>query len=185
MPVKVAIIVKGGPTANVYFSGCEECLSEGSEMWDKISAPINPNNGRPYGLSNITFCYDLCEEEDLIVAIKSFYYNSLGEEVYCLSSGPSAYPGSSEWCRKMGYRPYEAGTFDMVIPGTTDKIGQATVEADGDVTVKMDGGLVLNATYVFVGTLEDLTNISGCPVYTSWPSELVDGNSQTVEASQF
>lgn len=57
VPVKIAIIVKGGNEANVYFSGCDECLTEGSGL----SAPINPNNGKPYGLSNITFCYSICE----------------------------------------------------------------------------------------------------------------------------
>lgn len=60
VPVKVAIIVKGGPNASVYFEGCDECLTSGTNL----SAPINPNNGKPYGLSNITFCYSLCEPEN-------------------------------------------------------------------------------------------------------------------------
>lgn len=57
VPVKLAVIVKGGNTANVYFAGCNECLTSGTAL----SAPVNPNNGKPYGLSNITFCYSLCE----------------------------------------------------------------------------------------------------------------------------
>jgi len=173
-----AVIVKGSSAANVYFY-------PGGTLGDSgLAAPIN-SSGTPAGLSNLTFCYILCEEEENIIAIKSWYYNAQGAHVYCLSSGPSAFPGSSDWCWNLGYQDYTPGTFDMVIPGTTTKVGQATVESDGDVTVKMDGGLILDATYVFVGTMEDLTNISGCPVYTSWPSELVNGNSQTVEASQF
>ena len=68
VPVKVAIIVKGGPNANVYFSGCDECLTGGTGL----SAPINPANGKPYGLSNITFCYSICEEmPELVVGFKS------------------------------------------------------------------------------------------------------------------
>ena len=59
VPVKIAIIVKGGNDANVYFEGCDQCVTEGSGL----SAPVNPNNGKPYGLSNITFCYSLCETE--------------------------------------------------------------------------------------------------------------------------
>jgi len=60
-PVKIAIIVKGGNGANVYFSGCEEdCVTQGSGF----SAPVNPVNGKPYELSNVTFCYTLCEEEE-------------------------------------------------------------------------------------------------------------------------
>jgi hypothetical protein len=57
VPVKIAVIVKGGNNAAVYFSGCDNCVTEGSGL----SAPINPKNGKPYGLSNITFCYSTCE----------------------------------------------------------------------------------------------------------------------------
>lgn len=59
VPVKIAVIVKGGNGAAVYFSGCEDCLTEGKNL----TAPINPNNGKPYGVSNVTFCYTVCEEE--------------------------------------------------------------------------------------------------------------------------
>lgn len=66
--VNIAVIVKGGPNANVYFSNCEDCKTTSGSV--KLSAPINPNNGKPYGLSNITFCYSLCE--DLVVGFKSY-----------------------------------------------------------------------------------------------------------------
>jgi hypothetical protein len=45
------VIVKGGPNANVYY-GDEEFWGVG------FHAPINPNNGRPYGLSHVEFCWD-------------------------------------------------------------------------------------------------------------------------------
>jgi len=47
-----AVIVKGGPTANVYRADGE--LTSGTGL----HAPINPDNGRPYGLSHLEFCSD-------------------------------------------------------------------------------------------------------------------------------
>jgi hypothetical protein len=57
----LSIIVKGGPNANVYTYTSEDNLSGDFGL----TAPINPNNGRPYGLSNLTFCYDAepCDDE--------------------------------------------------------------------------------------------------------------------------
>ncbi|HEV2813224.1 MAG TPA: hypothetical protein VGW10_08240, partial [Solirubrobacteraceae bacterium] len=47
-----AVIVKGGPNANVYRYSPE------ATSGDDLHAPINPSNGKPYGLSHISFCYD-------------------------------------------------------------------------------------------------------------------------------
>ena len=47
------VIAKGGPRANVYTYPLESTGDTG------LSAPINPANGRPYGLSHISFCYDV------------------------------------------------------------------------------------------------------------------------------
>jgi hypothetical protein len=77
VPVKVAIIVKGGPAAQVYFEGCDECVQKGSGL----SAPINPNNGKPYGLSNITFCYSICETDDKCET--AFAAKTVPSYVYC------------------------------------------------------------------------------------------------------
>ena len=75
-PISVAIIIKGGPKANVYFEGCDVCKS-GSGTTELLSPPLNPNSGKPYGLSNITFCYNLCTPPPpppttKIIALKSF-----------------------------------------------------------------------------------------------------------------
>jgi hypothetical protein len=45
------VIVKGGPNANAY-------ISDEMHAGVRFSAPINPNTGRPYGLSHIQFCWD-------------------------------------------------------------------------------------------------------------------------------
>jgi hypothetical protein len=47
------VIVKGGPNANVYTYPLESTGDTG------LSAPINPANGQPYGLSHVSFCYDV------------------------------------------------------------------------------------------------------------------------------
>jgi hypothetical protein len=47
-----AVIVKGGPNANVYSYSPEETADS------NLTAPINDSNGQPYGLSHISFCYD-------------------------------------------------------------------------------------------------------------------------------
>ena len=52
-----AVIVKGGPNANVYVYDPAATEDEG------LIAPINPNTGKPYGLSHISFCYVPVEEE--------------------------------------------------------------------------------------------------------------------------
>jgi hypothetical protein len=48
-----AVIVKGGPNANVYvYPGGD--YSDGG-----LLTPLNPKNGKPYGLGYVIFCYDL------------------------------------------------------------------------------------------------------------------------------
>ena len=49
----MTVIVKGGPDANLFD------YTEGQTSDNKLTAPINPNNNNPYGISNVTFCYNL------------------------------------------------------------------------------------------------------------------------------
>ena len=46
------VIVKGGPNANVYTYGAGWFDDQG------LHAPVNPNNGKYFGLSHVTFCFD-------------------------------------------------------------------------------------------------------------------------------
>ncbi|MFU8855841.1 MAG: hypothetical protein ACNA8S_02425 [Deferrisomatales bacterium] len=46
-----AVIVKGGSGANAYLYPGGEVLDSG------LTAPINPSNGKPYGISHVTFCW--------------------------------------------------------------------------------------------------------------------------------
>jgi hypothetical protein len=47
------VIAKGGPNANVYTYLTEVTSDTG------LHAPVNPNNNRFFGLSHISFCYDV------------------------------------------------------------------------------------------------------------------------------
>ena len=50
-PIHVqAVIVKGGPNANVYFNGGHD-FSDGT-----LDTVTNPKNGKSYGLGDVTFC---------------------------------------------------------------------------------------------------------------------------------
>jgi hypothetical protein len=52
-----AVIVKGGPNANVYFYDPEDTSDTG------LHAPLNETNNMFFGLSHIDFCYDVEDEE--------------------------------------------------------------------------------------------------------------------------
>ena len=50
-----AVISKGGPNANVFvYDPPTESKGDAN-----LASPINPNNGQPFGLSHIEFCYDI------------------------------------------------------------------------------------------------------------------------------
>jgi hypothetical protein len=49
-----AVIVKGGPNAHIYY------FEDGVKSGVNLSAPLN--NGQPFGLSNLTFCFVECND---------------------------------------------------------------------------------------------------------------------------
>lgn len=49
--VALAVIVKGGPNANLY-----DYRPDGVASDQDLHAPINPNNDQPFGLSHVDFC---------------------------------------------------------------------------------------------------------------------------------
>jgi len=58
----LAVIVKGGSYSNVY-----EYIGTGLTSDTGLHSPINPNNERPYGLSHVTFCYNVPEPGILLL----------------------------------------------------------------------------------------------------------------------
>ena len=50
-----SVFVKGGPDGNLYqYDPPTEATSDSG-----LHSPINPNTGQPYGLSHVSFCYDI------------------------------------------------------------------------------------------------------------------------------
>lgn len=65
-----AVIVKGGPAANVYF------YPDGVLEDKNLTAPVNAS-GKPAGISNVTFCFILCDPQPkLVIAFKSYLSNT-------------------------------------------------------------------------------------------------------------
>jgi len=115
------------------------------------------------GLSHVTFCYGEPTEE-LIIAVKSYYLGPNGNN-YVVSAGTIAF--GSGWCGWLGYNPYpQTASFNMMSPYV--KLGTVEV-TNGDVKVilDIDKNYVLVTTWVFIGTLEELTTTNlledGCP----------------------
>ncbi len=154
-----AVIVKGSNSANVYFY-------EGGSLGDSgLAAP-----GGKHMVSNLTFCFIECEQQELIIAVKSLYRDGTNV-TYCESFGTLAFFNSA-WCGTvyLGVNDYPStASFHMGIPSTNTIVGEVTV-IDGDVTVTLAEGKTLMQTSLFIGTLEDLQtlnlNANGCPDYT-------------------
>jgi hypothetical protein len=52
------VLVKGGPNTEVY-SYPDGAGGLNFYDWDEgLTAPVNPNNGKTYGLSHVSFCFD-------------------------------------------------------------------------------------------------------------------------------
>jgi len=156
VPVNVAIIVKGGNNANVYFSGCGP---EGATMGGTdLSASVNPRNGKPYGLSNITFCYNL---SDMVIAFKSY----MTEGWACTSGGPGNISFVGYYYFVPGHEGYKIYYTAGTTPATADlnkPVGNLTIadlNDDGKLEVKIDNldrpDLFFTDAYLFVGKLAD------------------------------
>lgn len=165
IPVKIAIIVKGGNNANVYSSGCDaECITSGTAL----SAPLNPNTGRPYGLSNITFCFTECEQTpQLVIALKVWM---TGWTWAVTGGGPdnNYYIGYYPFVPNVEYNLYKFGGETIV-----GNLVIGNFDADSFMEVKItspssEGLEFIYQPYLYVGTVEDF-NIN----YDSYPYPLV------------
>jgi hypothetical protein len=118
-----AVIVKGGPSANVYYY-------DGALGDTALVAPVNPRNGQNYDISHVTFCYDdpdTCYQEET-----------------AWSTGPR-YVRRGNWATST---PYVApGGTVKIFAGQTLEAGTATFsapDADGKVTITINltGGFI-------------------------------------------
>jgi hypothetical protein len=107
-----AVIVKGGPNANVYRLSPEGTSGTG------FRAPTNPSNGQPYGLSHITFCFDADDappptgpapcEAGGPTTMPNGQPCEVGEPAPCEAGGPTTMPNGQP-CKAEEPAPCEAG----------------------------------------------------------------------------
>lgn len=147
MPVTVAFVVKGGPAANLYFDGCSDCRTSNAVT---MYVPINPNSGKPYGLSHIEFAYNLCTPPpQLVVAFKAVMDAGFVTSGAYITAYPFVLGGQ--------YKLYLSG-----IVSSENEVGFLTVkdsDNDGKWEVLVDNSLNSNVQYyaprLFVGEADD------------------------------
>lgn len=124
----IAVIVKGGPNANVYrYEG------PGVTGDTDLVAPVNAS-GSPADVSNVTLCYTLveCDNEPCY------------DDETAWSDGPR-YTQKGNWAT---YTPYVAGSTVILYAGQTHDAGTVTFSAVMDgmvtITIALDNGYFLN-----------------------------------------
>jgi hypothetical protein len=154
VPINVAVIVKGGNNAAIYFSGCDICTTSGT----LLSAPINPKTKKPYGLSNITFCYNVCEEE---TCSETAFAKATEENLsHCFSEYSALVTNDNRWGWTNG--PLNEGSYTFEIwagAGQCDtdkgtKVGSLEVNysaGQATVTFSMDSNYTMGETHLYVG----------------------------------
>jgi len=173
-----AVIVKGGNAANVYY------YNEGSYGDVGLASPAN-KNGKPAGLSNLSFCFVECGHNypELVIALKTYIAESVPGEIpvynrigWTVSGGLGVSKGRG---LHMGYNLYNYnGDNEFVLNrATLDAIvGQiGTIKArdywEGPVhylEVKIDSddpAIFFDETYLYVGSLAGYTG----RYFTSFP----------------
>jgi len=162
-----AVIVKGGNAANVYYY-------EGGTFSDMdLASPAN-KNGKPAGLSNLSFCFVECgpENPELVVALKTYLVKpklavtpEFSDFGWAVSGGLEV---STERGLHMGYNWYSYtgdNEFDLVKATLDNIIGKiGTIKARDywdngvhylEVIIDTeDPGIFFGTTYLYVGSLE-------------------------------
>jgi hypothetical protein len=130
-----AVIVKGGPVANVFF------YAPPAYSDTELYAPINPKNLNPYGISHVTFCWNPDPEE-----VCYDYETAWADGTRYIDSG--------NWAT---FTPY---TTEQVIfyAGQTYEAGWVTFTDNGDDTVTIS--IELNPGWSF-NPVEESLKIQG------------------------
>jgi hypothetical protein len=135
-----AVIVKGGPNANVYvYDPPAESYGDAG-----LTPPVNPNNGTPYAISHIEFCYDfeLTVSKDATTEFTRTYLWDIDKgvtpESWDLFTGDT---GTSEYTVRVDRQGYTdsdwmvSGTiavandtpYDAVVTGLTDVVSDLII----------------------------------------------------------
>jgi hypothetical protein len=160
-----AVIAKGGPNANTYvYDPPAESFGDGG-----LASPINPNNGQPFGLSHIEFCFDY--EVDVEKTAETTFTRTFTWEIeksvepdtwdlFTGDSGTSEYTVTvtkgagtdSDWAVSGTITIDNNTPFDVTITGVTDVVSPA-IAADVDCEVTFPYTLVTGDTLVCTYTI--------------------------------
>jgi hypothetical protein len=161
-----AVIVKGGPSASVYF------YEDGVLSDSDLHAPVNAS-GKPAGISNVTFCLLECDEQPhIVIAFKSYLDNS---DWACTTGGPGNIGFVAYYDFDPGYignKIYLSANTTPASADMTKPVGNiivSDVDSDGLWEVTVDNSdrtdLKFTDAYLFVGTLE----VYNSSYYTGFP----------------
>jgi hypothetical protein len=166
-----AVIVKGGPNSNVYVYNPEATGGAG------LASQVNPNTGKPYGLSHISFCYDY--ELDLSKTASTSYTRkyswkvvksadsssltlALGqtfEESYTVTASVTGHVDSG-YAAAGSIKIYNPAPFAATITGVSDVMGliAASVKCPVGFPYVLAPGATLTCSYT--GALPDGKNLT-------------------------
>jgi hypothetical protein len=159
-----AVIVKGGPNANVYYYDPEVNCDNG------LHSPINPNNGNPYAISHIEFCYDY--EVDVSKNATTSFTRTYEWDI------DKSCDGESELLLSPGQ------TYDYPFSWTASVVGHTDDSWAVNGTITIDNNTPFNATIesvVDVITPGNIVAATDCGA--SFPINLTAGNSLTCSYS--
>jgi len=173
-----AVIVKGGPNANVYVYDPPAESFSGSGL----SSPINSNNGNPYAISHIEFCYDY--EVDVTKTAETSFTRT-----YDWNISKSVSPAS--WALFTGDSGTSTYTVAVTKTGFTDSgwaiSGTITIENNtpfaATITSVADAISGIGAVKVDCGVSFPYALAAGDSLQCSYVTALPDGSDRTNTAS--
>lgn len=139
-----AVIVKGGPNANVYVYSPEATSDT------VLNSPINPNNGRPFAISHIEFCYDY--------------------ELRVSKTATTTFTRTFQWTIQKSVAP---AAWDLFVgdSGTSGYTVQVTKDNGTDSNHAVNGTITIENPSPFnVGLASVSDNVSGTSASVSCPS---------------
>jgi len=183
-----AVIVKGGPNANVYTYDPEATSGTG------LHSLINPNTNKPYGLSHISFCYDYelavsktastsykqgyswaiekkADHSELTLAVGQTFIVNYTVTASATKSAPSDFAAAGTITIN------NPATVAATITGVSDLMGStsAVVNCGVSFPYSLASGATLTCSYK--GALADGTNLTNTATVTT--SGSVDGGTGT------
>lgn len=171
-----AVVVKGGPNANVYVHDPEE-FSDNS-----LHSPINPINGQPYAISHIEFCYDYevdVEKTAETTFTRTFEWTidkSVTPETWDLFTGDSGTSKYTVAVTKTGYTDSDWAVSGVITIGNNTPF-DATIENVTD-TITGFGVVAVDCGVTFPHVLS-----SGGALACTYNTPLPDGSTRTNTAT--